>query len=110
MKAKYFIVLCALLIGCTQVKQYQMEKDAQEYLELIGKAGKSGTFGESENGFVALLNIGLDADVNMKRQSILQKYQGDDLLEFSKVLKTEWKKKTGEDIPDLILLMLLNQN
>jgi hypothetical protein len=123
MKIKLLILVsCMCFISCTQIKEYreekrmqdkeqQMEKDALEYLELIGKAGRSGTFGDSgENGFAALFNVALNADVRIKKNSILQKYQGDDLLKFSKALQSEYKKKIGEDMSDLLLLMFLESD
>jgi len=97
------LLLGVLSYGCTQSSKNNIQKeeqqlvkeDAQEYLTAIKKAAQSEEFGDS--GLAGLLSIGLDADVRIKKKSILQKYQGDALVAFSEALKEEYKDRTGKD-------------
>lgn len=96
-----------LLLSCAQIKKNDMQKDAREYVEIVVKALSLDD--EEVTVLAALITLKFDANVSLKKQSIIQKYQGDELVEFSKILQTEWKEKRGQDIPDMILMALLQE-
>jgi len=82
-----------------------MQKDAEEYVAIVLKAVDSKTFKK-----VDVLNLYFDPNVNIKKKSIFQKYQGDDFIEFTDILKAEIKKQTGKEAPDFVLLVLIKEN
>lgn len=99
------LVLSVILFSCGQIKKHNMQKDAEEYVAIVLKAIDSKTFEKMD-----ALNLCLDPNVNIKKKSILQKYQGDDFLEFTDILKAEIKKQTGKEAPDFVLLVLIKEN
>jgi len=79
------LFLSVILLSCGQIKKHNMQKDD-------------------------VLNLYFDPNVNIKKKSIFQKYQGDDFIEFTDILKAEIKKQTGKEAPDFVLLVLIKEN
>ena len=98
------LFLSVILLSCGQIKKHNMQKDAEEYVAIVLKAD-SKTFEKMD-----ALNLYFDPNVNIKKKSILQKYQGDDFIEFTDILKAEIKKQTGKEAPDFVLLVLIKEN
>jgi len=91
-----------------------MKKDAKEYIELVSEFRNSIPIKSdhlTEYGMILVLiwEMGLNADLTIKKRSILQKYQGDDLVEFSKILKEEFKEKFGDELHGDLLLILIEE-
>ena len=91
-----------------------MHKDAREYIELILEPYQSGQIEFSEYALLCPIfkfydEPPISANAKIKKKSILQKYQGDDLIKFSKILKSEIKVNPGDNpyyIDELVLKLL----
>jgi hypothetical protein len=114
---KTLLILFAVIFlfsGCSEYKKYNMKKDANEYIELLSEFRNSIPFKSdrlTENGAISVLiwEMGFNADLTIKKKSILQKYQGDALVEFSKILRDEFREKFGEELHDALLLILIEE-
>ena len=95
--------MTVFLFSCTQMqKQNQMKKDAEEYLEVWLTASDNGLLGASKgNGFVALFNIALNSELRTKKIELMQKYQGDDLIKFKKILRERVEQAKGGSVTEL---------
>jgi len=104
------MVVSTILISCGQLKENNMRKDAKEFLEIILKETESEKLSEIGE-LSAVFSVALNPNITIKKKSLLQKYQGDDLVKFADILKAEIKKQTGEDeAPDFIMLLLFEDN
>ena len=98
MKTKLIIMLlCTLFISCTQIKENQMQKDAEKFIEVSVNA--------------SLLNM---TDFLIYSKAIEDKYKGDDLVMFMNILRTtvkekEEKEEKGEDVGMLGLMYLFDK-
>ena len=76
-----FSVVCLFLSSCTQIKQHQMRKDADKFIETVINCG----FFSMEYATIG--------------GAFEQKYQGDDRIKFMNIVrsKVEKKREKGED-------------
>ena len=84
------VLVSVFLFGCTLVKENQMKKDAERMIEVV-----------VENGM-------LSSEFLIFDKAMQQKYQGEEALEFVKILKQECRdrKARGENIGGLELLLI----
>jgi hypothetical protein len=94
-KLLFILVGVVFLIGCTQVKEHQMEKDAEKVIELSKNA--------------TLFNM---VEFSVYEKSLMDKYKGDDYLKFMQILKKKVleKKSKGEDCGIIELIYLFDND